>query len=97
MHPAMKAFRKAADFVFPKIQKPEGSLDLEAESYQKKSPMDLICNDAMVALRFAGNRNPCRWTLRMANAIQFIAGALSEYRPEMPFSIPRYGCALGDW
>lgn len=70
-----EAIQKVADFVFPKVQKPEGSLDLEAKSWTKEAPMDLICNDAMIAYGLLGTGVPYD-DVRMVKAIHFITEAL---------------------
>ena len=67
--------RKAADFVFAKVQEADGALTHEAERYQKMSPIDLICNDAMIAYGLVGTGVDAG-DPRLVKTIDFIADAL---------------------
>jgi len=69
--------RKAVDLVFAKAQAPDGSFPHEGSRWQKQSPMDLICNDGMIAFGLLGvGTNPS--DERMGKTIEFLAGALAN-------------------
>ncbi len=72
-----KRIRKAVDLVFKNIQKDDGSLPHEGERFKKRYPMDLICNDAMIAYGLAGL---CAGTKdeRMQRTLSFLISVLNS-------------------
>jgi hypothetical protein len=72
-HPAI---RKAVDFVFASAQDSQGAFPHEGSRFQKQSPMDLICNDAMIAWGLIGAGTPAN-DPRMKKSIDFLTNTLA--------------------
>jgi hypothetical protein len=69
--------RKSVDFVFRSAQDISGAFSHEGSRWQKKSAMDLICNDGMVAWGLIGVGTPYSDS-RMKLTIDFLADALNN-------------------
>lgn len=85
--------RKAVDFVFKNAQDSDGAFPHEGSRFQKKSPMDLICNDALIAWGLIGVGTPYQ-DFRMRRTINFLLHALEngDYRCRFNKDAP---CAWG--
>ena len=68
---------KAVNFVFSHSQDCNGAFPHEGVRWQKKSPMDLICNDAMIAWGLIGVGTPIA-DQRMKLTIGFLANAIYQ-------------------
>ncbi len=73
--------RKAVDFVFDNAQDEHGAFPHEGSRWQKKSHMDLICNDGLIAWGLIGVGVPYT-DKRMKLSVDFFANVLnnSDYK-----------------
>jgi hypothetical protein len=67
--------KKAIDLVFQRLQSEDGSFPHEGRRFCKKRPMDLICNDAMIAYGLVGV-GVSTTDERMSRALEFLSRTL---------------------